>query len=290
MEYGQYARAIPYALATIKSHLSEEMLTTMEQDDQWNEAVAFGDLVRTWYLLTEATLFHTQTRSTFVDGLIAALRSSNEYKLEHCGNWSVFTSRWLTARRLLLIADPHISESILVHHLTGALSADPIYSVVRMQLRQTDNQFVTSPPGVILARNSVVTALNLIGQARTTALSFESGKHAVYCTSSGRATSTPAPPAQLETRLLAIEAATAATKILITGLGMNRDKNFCKFFSTANKCKFGDACSKMHGKDDPRFVQGKLKPQYAAAVAASLEASKAAWAKRNPNALGPSNA
>ena len=37
-EYGQYARAIPYALATIKSHLSEEMLTTMEQHDEWNES------------------------------------------------------------------------------------------------------------------------------------------------------------------------------------------------------------------------------------------------------------
>ncbi len=62
-------------------------------------------------------------------------------------------------------------------------------------------------------------------------------------------------------------------KVLTLNLPPGR---LCRF----KKCKYGDECSRMHGEDDPRFVNGIAKPEYAAGIKKSI----AAWKLKKPAA------
>ena len=244
-KYGDASRLI---IAQIKYNLSEAANTTLEAMVKWNEAQLDNDLLRAWYVLTEAALFKNSSKRLFTERLEHALWNSDEYKLSHCDCWATFSSRWLSARVLLQLSDPTIPESRIVHHFAAALAGDPAYADVMLRLRDDDDRYAAPVASLTLARVSLIHAIEYAEHAKLRSDTlFKAKGPAVYFSS------------------------TVVTIPKVFALGNRPDSTpLCTF----RVCHFGDACSRRHGEEDPRFVNGVVKPEFADRIRKSLEASK----------------
>lgn len=254
----RYEEAVRLIIAQIRYNLSEAANTTLGAMTTWNDALLDNDLVRAWHIFTEVALFKNSPKRQFTERLMHALWSSDEYKLSHCDCWATFASRWISARVLLQLSDPTIPDSQIIHHFAAALAGDPSYAEVMLRLRDDDDRYSTPVANLTLARNSLSHAIEYAEHAKLKSDTlFKARGPTVYFSST-------------------IVSAPSAPKVLTLGNRPNATTPLCRF----RDCRFGDACSKMHGEDDPRFVKGVIKPEYVARVNESLEASRRRYEQR----------
>ena len=256
--YNDAARLI---FAQLRYHLSDAAATTLEANADWTAAQLNNDLVRAWHTFTEVALFKYTPKRTFAETLLYALHTSDEYRLSFCDSWATFTSRWISAKTLLNYADHSIPESKIVHHFAAALVGDTAYAEVMLQLRNEDNRYTIPVEALTKARSSLGCAIEYAEYAKTRSDTlFKQAGPTVYFTAPHR------PPPTVMT--ITVPDASADTRD-------SRATKQCRFH-LLTKCKYGDLCSRMHGADDRRFANGKLRPEYVKRVKESVAAWKLA--------------
>lgn len=278
-----YIAGIAETISFVRANIDGAFLYVLDNMRDYVNIESGYDIIAWWNMLLEKTLFSVLDKAKFAKTFRATLIASQYYNYEASGvDFSVLCARYITAFRVLRLADDRATEKEMVDILVDNLPATPGFRESRMKLRSNS----LDSPSATAARSSLSLAIQLFTDGLYLVQSLEHvqlnfARSSIPLKEAPKTTSFEASILHMHDRLTQIEAmrtehggAKAGTGSGATGGGNDRGRksvepvysHVCKFSPNFGKCDFGDNCKFMHssaGKPDHRLdPKGVMKNKF----------------------------